>query len=166
MVEEDIWRRNRTTVSERLAVGGNRVLAIASGNDKNTLRVVGLLALEDPPRVDSELLIKGLHDLGIRVVMVTGDNLSTASAIARRVGIGSRAAAEALDHLDGRQVLDNDFYARVFPEHKIKLVRLLQATGHVVGMTGDGVNDAPALKQADVGIPVASATDVAAPPRA
>ncbi len=149
-------------LNERLAAGGNRVLAVASGRDENTLRFVGLLALGDPPRPDSKVLVKGLQDLGVRVVMVTGDNLLTARAIAQRVGIGRRAAAaEALDHLDGRRVLDHDVYARVFPEHKIQLVRLLQATGHVVGMTGDGVNDAPALKQADVGIAVASATDVA-----
>ena len=148
--------------SERLAAGGNRVLAVASGSDRDTLRLAGLVALEDPPRADSGSLVKGLQDLGIRVVMVTGDNLATACAIAKRVGIGSRAAAaDALDHIDGSRALDHDVYARVFPEHKIQLVRLLQAAGHVVGMTGDGVNDAPALKQANVGIAVASATDVA-----
>jgi H+-transporting ATPase len=149
-------------LSAKLASAGNRVLAVASGSDRDTLRVVGLLALEDPPRADSGSLVKGLQDLGIRVVMVTGDNLETACAIAQRVGIGSRGAtAEALDQLDGNRALDHDVYARVFPEHKIQLIRLLQAAGHVVGMTGDGVNDAPALKQADVGIAVASATDVA-----
>jgi H+-transporting ATPase len=124
--------------------------------------LAGLLALEDPPRADSESLVRGLQDLGIRVVMVTGDNLVTACAIAQRVGIGSRGAtAEALDQLDGRRAFDHDVYARVFPEHKIQLISLLQAAGHVVGMTGDGVNDAPALKQADDGIAVASATEVA-----
>ena len=148
--------------SERLAAGGDRVLAVASGSERNSLRMTGLLALEDPPRSDSAQLVKGLHDLGVRVVMVTGDNLATASAVAQRVGIGSRAAAaDALQHLDAGQVLDHDVYARVFPEDKIHLVRLLQGAGHVVGMTGDGVNDAPALKQADIGIAVASATDVA-----
>ncbi len=147
---------------ERLAGGGNRVLAVASGSDRDTLSLAGLVALEDPPRADSGSLVRGLQELGVRVVMVTGDNLATACAIAQRVGIGSRAAAaEVLDHLDGRQALDYDVYARVFPEHKIQLVRLLQAAGHIVGMTGDGVNDAPALKQADVGIAVGSATDVA-----
>jgi len=138
------------------------VLAVASGSGPDAMRLTGLMALEDPPRADSGLLVRGLHDLGVRVVMVTGDNLATAGAVAQRVGIGSRAAtADALDHLDGSHVLDHDIYARVFPEHKIKLVRLLQAAGHIVGMTGDGVNDAPALKQANVGIAVASATDVA-----
>jgi H+-transporting ATPase len=148
--------------SERLAAGGNRVLAVASGADRDTLRLAGLVALEDPPRADSGSLVRGLQELGVRVVMVTGDNLATAGAVAQRVGIGNRATtAAALDHLDGSRALDHDVYARVFPEHKIKLVRLLQQAGHVVGMTGDGVNDAPALKQADVGIAVASATDVA-----
>jgi H+-transporting ATPase len=148
--------------SERLAAGGNRVLGVASGSNQDTLHLAGLIALEDPPRIDSGLLIKGLQDLGVRVVMVTGDNLATARAVAQRVGIGSRAAAaDAFDHLDGSRALDHDVYARVFPEHKIQLIRLLQGAGHIVGMTGDGVNDAPALKQADIGIAVASATDVA-----
>jgi H+-transporting ATPase len=148
--------------TERLAADGNRVLAVASGPDPDTLRLAGLVALEDPPRADSGSLVKGLQDLGVRIVMVTGDNLATACAVARRVGIGSRAAtADALDHFDGSRALDHDVYARVFPEHKIMLIRLLQQAGHVVGMTGDGVNDAPALKQADVGVAVASATDVA-----
>ena len=153
---------NIAASSERLAAGGNRVFAVASGADRNSLRLTGLVALEDPPRPDSAALVKGLHDLGVRVVMVTGDNLATALAVAQRVGIGGRAAAaDALDHLDAGQALDYDIFARVFPEHKIKLVRLLQEAGHVVGMTGDGVNDAPALKQADVGVAVATATDVA-----
>ena len=150
------------TAIERLASGGNRVLAVASGTDMNTLSLAGLVALEDPPRADSASLVNGLQELGIRVVMVTGDNLATACAVAQRVGIGNRAAtAEALDERHDRRATDYDVYARVFPEHKIKLVRLLQEEGHVVGMTGDGVNDAAALRQADVGIAVFSATDVA-----
>lgn len=146
----------------RLTASGARVLAVASGNSHTNLRLAGLIALEDPPRADSGTLVKGLKDLGIRVVMVTGDNAATAGAIAHRIGIdGPVAAADALDHVDARRALDYGVYARVFPEHKIRLIRLLQSAGHVVGMTGDGVNDAPALKQADVGIAVASATDVA-----
>ena len=147
---------------ERLAGGGNRVLAVASGRDCDTLQLAGLVALEDPPRPDAASLVKGLQDLGVRIVMITGDNLATARTIAQRVGIGQRAATTAeLEKLDGTRGLDFDVYARVFPEHKIELVRRLQGVGHIVGMTGDGVNDAPALKQADVGIAVASATDVA-----
>ena len=147
---------------ERLAGGGNRVLAVASGRNRDSLQLVGLVALEDPPRPDAASLVKGLQDLGVRVVMITGDNLATARTIAQRVGIGNRAATAAeLEKLDGTRALDFDVYARVFPEHKIELVRRLQGAGHIVGMTGDGVNDAPALKQADIGIAVASATDVA-----
>ena len=145
-----------------LAASGARVLAVASGGSRAGLRLAGLLALEDPPRADSAALVAGLKALGIRVVMVTGDNAATAGAIARRVGIdGPVAGADALEHADGAGALDHGVYARVFPEHKIRLIRTLQSAGHVVGMTGDGVNDAPALKQADVGIAVASATDVA-----
>ena len=146
----------------RIAASGARVFAVAFGSSRTTLRLAGLVALEDPPRADSETLVKGLKELGIRVVMVTGDNAGTASVIAQRTGIdGPVATAEALEYVDAVQALDYGVYARVFPEHKIKLIRLLQSAGHVVGMTGDGVNDAPALKQADVGIAVASATDVA-----
>src|SRR5579863_1708174 len=145
-----------------LAASGARVLAVAFGGSRAGLRLAGLIALEDPPRPDSAALVKGLKELGIRVVMVTGDNAATAGAIAQRVGIGGPvAAADALDHIDGERALDYGVYARVFPEHKIRLIRLLQSAGHVVGMTGDGVNDAPALKQADVGIAVSGATDVA-----
>ena len=146
----------------RLAASGARILAVAHGNSRTSLHLAGLIALEDPPRSDSADLVKGIEDLGIRVVMVTGDNAATAAVIARRVGIdGPVAPVDALEHIDGERALDYGVYARVFPENKIRLIRLLQETGHVVGMTGDGVNDAPALRQADVGIAVASATDVA-----
>jgi len=147
---------------DRLAASGARVLAVAHGNGRMSLRLAGLVALEDPPRGDSAALVAGLKQLGIRVVMATGDNATTASAIAKRIGIaGPATAADTLDHIDGEAALRYGLYARVFPEHKIRLVRLLQSAGHIVGMTGDGVNDAPALKQADVGIAVATATDVA-----
>lgn len=145
-----------------LAASGARVLAVAFGSSRTTLRLAGLIALEDPPRSDSAALVNGLKELGIRVVMVTGDNAATAGVIAERIGIGGPVAApDTLDRADGARALDYGVYARVFPEHKIKLIRLLQSAGHVVGMTGDGVNDAPALRQADVGIAVSGATDVA-----
>src|SRR5574337_1331563 len=147
---------------DRLAASGARVLAVAHGDSRAKLCLAGLVALEDPPRADSAALVQGLKDLGIRVVMVTGDSAVTAGVIAQRVGIdGPAAPAGTLDHIEGERALDYGVYARVFPEHKIRLIRLLQKAGHIVGMTGDGVNDAPALKQADVGIAVASATDVA-----
>lgn len=147
---------------DRLASSGMRVLAVAHGTSRASMSLAGLIGLKDPPRSDSAALVQGLKELGIRVIMVTGDNAATALAIARQVDIeGPVASADALDHVDGNQALDNGVYARVYPEHKIRLIRLLQSAGHVVGMTGDGVNDAPALKQADVGVAVSGATDVA-----
>ena len=147
--------------TERLAAGGQRVIAVAAGPE-GALELVGLLALSDPPRADSAQLIASLRALGVRVVMVTGDGLETARAVAAQVGIGARACtAEALRQGGAAPALDCDVYAGVLPEDKFNLVRALQRAGHVVGMTGDGVNDAPALKQAEVGIAVSSATDVA-----
>jgi H+-transporting ATPase len=146
---------------ERLAAQGYRILAVAAGTTA-ALRLAGLVALEDPPKADSPALVRRLHELGIRVLMVTGDGLATARNVAARVGIGDRACPrERLESAINDHVADCDVFARVFPEDKFRLVQALQRTGHVVGMTGDGVNDAPALRQAEVGIAVASATDVA-----
>jgi len=146
---------------ERLAARGYRVLAVAGGPE-NDLRLAGLLAFEDPPRTDSKKLVESLRQLGIRVLMVTGDGPITAGAIAAQVGIGERVCeSQELKNKKGESVLEYDVFASVFPEDKFALVRSVQQTGHVVGMTGDGVNDAPALKQAEVGIAVANATDVA-----
>ena len=158
----------------RLAAQGQRVLAIATGNGAD-VRLVGLLGLQDPPRADSRSLITRLRDAGIRVIMVTGDGLATARAVAASVGIGDRActpasvrAATADPGSAGKPnaaaaaELDQcDVIAEVLPEDKFALVQALQRRGHVTGMTGDGVNDAPALKQAEVGVAVANATDVA-----
>jgi H+-transporting ATPase len=147
--------------TERLAAGGQRVIAVAAGPE-GALELAGLLALRDPPRADSAKLIASLRALGVRVMMITGDGLETARAVAAQVGIGARACtAEALRKTDAAPAPDCDVYAGVLPEDKFNLVRALQRAGHVVGMTGDGVNDAPALKQAEVGIAVTSATDVA-----
>jgi H+-transporting ATPase len=152
---------NYSADMERLAAQGYRVLAVAAGTD-NDLRFVGLLALEDPPRNDSKTLIQNLHDLGVRVIMITGDGLATARAIANRVGIGDRAVEpKDLEKEAGAEVLQSDVFAGVYPEDKFHIVQALQRAGVVTGMTGDGVNDAPALKQAEVGIAVANATDVA-----
>jgi len=145
----------------RLAAEGYRVLAVAIGKDQIS-ELSGLLALRDPPRQDSALAIQRLQQLGVRVVMVTGDGLSTARNIASQVGIDGKACPrEDLEHASDAQIEQCEIFARVLPEDKFALVRRLQQAGHVVGMTGDGVNDAPALKQAEVGIAVASATDVA-----
>lgn len=147
---------------EALAARGNRVLAVAAGSD-DQLKMAGLLALEDPPRSDSAQLIHNLKDMGIRVVMVTGDTPETARAIADQIGLGDRACDAAALRDGGRKstALDCDIVAGVLPEDKYTLVQVSQQAGNVVGMTGDGVNDAPALKQAEVGIAVSNATDVA-----
>jgi len=146
---------------ERLGRKGARVIAVAAETDSG-LQLAGLVALQDPPREDSASLIRDLRDLGVRVVMVSGDGPATARAIAAQVGIGNRVCPpENLGSQIGRHALDYDVFARVLPEDKFNLVRSLQDAGHVVGMSGDGVNDAPALRQAEVGIAVANATDVA-----
>ena len=146
---------------DRFAEQGYRVLGVAAGMDDD-LRFVGLLALEDPPRSDSQTLIQNLHDLGVRVIMITGDGLATARAVATRVGIGGRAVEpKDLEKEAAAEVLQSDVFAGVYPEDKFHIVKALQRAGMVTGMTGDGVNDAPALKQAEVGIAVANATDVA-----
>ena len=145
---------------ERLAASGYRVLAVAAG--LGTLSLIGLVALEDPPRADSNALVRTLTALGVRIIMVTGDALVTARAVAARIGLGGRACApEVLRTGEDDPTRDCDVFAQVLPQDKFHLVRRLQRAGHVTGMTGDGVNDAPALKQAEVGIAVANATDVA-----
>ncbi len=161
IVSLDASAPDPTAEVERLAAQGFRVLAVASGTE-NTLKLAGLLALQDPPREDSKSLVQNLRDLGVRVLMATGDNLITARAVAAQVGLGDRVCpAEILREKDGDGVKDCDVFARVLPEDKFRLVQKLQQAGHIAGMTGDGVNDAPALKQAEVGIAVSNATDVA-----
>jgi H+-transporting ATPase len=167
----------------KLAATGARVLGVAQGPVGGQLQMAGLIAMADPPREDAARLVEHLHDLGIRVVMLTGDSLATASAIAAKVGIKGRAARGEVLRDGGavpaaRQKATHpagsgpaprpwdrddwyDVYAEVLPEDKMRLIDNLQRASIVVGMTGDGVNDAPALKKAEVGIAVASATDVA-----
>ena len=146
---------------EQLAADGYRVLAVAAGTESE-LGLAGLVALADPPREDSRPLIEHLRKLGVRVTMVTGDGPVTARAVAAQVGIGGPACPPGI--LRGgipKEVQECGVIAGVFPEDKFRLVEALQRFGHVTGMTGDGVNDAPALKQAEVGIAVSNATDVA-----
>ena len=146
---------------EALAAGGYRVLGVAIG-DETALQFAGLVALQDPPRQDSATLVESLRKLGVRVVMVTGDGQATAQTVARAVGIGDRACpASMFVESAASSITQCDVFAQVFPEDKFHLVQALQHAGHVAGMTGDGVNDAPALRQAEVGIAVANATDVA-----
>jgi H+-transporting ATPase len=144
---------------DALAERGHRVIALAAG-PANALQLAGLIALSDPPREDSAPLIAALRELGVRTVMVTGDSAVTAAAIARQVGI---AGAVCPPERFSQELSADEFgvFARVVPEDKYRLVKALQQHGHVVGMCGDGANDAPALRQAQIGIAVSSATDVA-----
>jgi len=147
--------------AEELAAQGYRVLAVAAGSEQS-MTLAGFIALLDPPRDDSAALVAGLHSLGIRVLMVTGDAPATAQTVATKVGIMGQACAPDRIRTDtGSAVSECGVFAGVFPEDKFKLVQALQRAGHTVGMTGDGVNDAPALRQAEVGVAVANATDVA-----
>nr|WP_297026114.1 plasma-membrane proton-efflux P-type ATPase [Thermoplasma sp.] len=139
-----------------LAKRGYRVIAVGAGEDK--MHLVGLIPLYDPPRDDSRQLISDLKNLGVSVKMVTGDNAPIAEEIARQVGIEGKACSVNRDQKFSEECA---IYAEVFPEDKFSIVKALQQAGHVTGMTGDGVNDAPALKQAEVGIAVSNATDIA-----
>ena len=144
---------------DELAQHGNRVIAVAMG-PSDSLHLQGLIAISDPPRKDSAQFIRMLEEMGIRTVMVTGDSPVTAAAIARQVGIvGAVCPAERIS--EALSTAEFGVFARVVPEEKYQLVKALQSQGHVVGMCGDGVNDAPALRQAQIGIAVTSATDVA-----
>jgi H+-transporting ATPase len=144
-----------------LSKKGYRVIAVATG-DTEMLEMLALMGFYDPPRVDSKNLIDSLKELSVRVVMVTGDGLTTARAIATQVGLGGSActADESSQQIDENDLTCN-VIAGVLPEDKFKIVQAFQKNRRVVGMTGDGVNDAPALKQAEVGIAVSNATDVA-----
>ena len=156
-----------TRVNES-ALKGYRTLAVAHGPESGSPALLGLVTLFDPPRPDARQLIAELHDHGVSVKMLTGDALAVASEISRGVGLPSirrmadlkaavpRPGDESADLLAGV-----DGFAEVYPEDKYVVVQHLQAAGHITGMTGDGVNDAPALRQAEVGIAVSTATDVA-----
>lgn len=156
-----------------LAKHGIRALGVArSDDDGKSWTLLGLLALLDPPRIDAKDTIAKAKNLGLSVKMVTGDDVAIGAEIAHQLGIGENLlvatdifpkdldpskipvdAARAVERADG--------FGRVFPEHKYEIVRSLQNLGHIVAMTGDGVNDAPALKQADCGVAVSGATDAA-----
>ena len=142
--------------NERLAKEGLRVLACAGKEGKDT-RFVGLIAMDDPPRPTVASAIQEAKNAGIRTIMITGDNLQTACAIARQVGIeGDAIEGKELDKISPHKLQDYvrtiSVYARVSPEHKLQILRALQGNGEIVAMTGDGANDAPALKGAHVGV--------------
>jgi len=140
---------------------GYRVLGVAADSGRG-LAPVGLIAFEDPLRHDSAGLLERLKEMGIRLIMITGDGLATARTVAGKLGLSGKACTPKTAGSSLKAGLSEcDVIAEVLPEDKYLLVRAIQKTGLTVGMTGDGVNDAPALKQAEVGIAVANATDVA-----
>ncbi|HSL11358.1 MAG TPA: HAD-IC family P-type ATPase [Actinomycetota bacterium] len=151
---------------ERLAAEGLRVLAVGTRKaDRGSLAVAdldglgfgGLVAMMDPPRTEAIAAVQACHDAGITVKMITGDHGATATAIGRQLGLSGTAVTgpelAAMDDAElDRVVTTTDVFARVAPEHKLRLVRALQRRSEVVAMTGDGTNDAPALAQADIGV--------------
>ena len=159
------------TAVARLSERGLRAVAVAAGDagaagDEGRLELLGLLGLSDPPRADAAELVGRMRNLGIRPLMLTGDDVAIAREVAGEVGIGRRIrrAGELRELPEAERlalVEDSDGFAEVLPADKHLIVRLLQDAGHSVGMTGDGVNDAPALVQAELGCAVEGATDVA-----
>ncbi|GAM17154.1 hypothetical protein SAMD00019534_003290 [Acytostelium subglobosum LB1] len=153
-----------------LAERGYRSLGVSRADDApefKNWRFIALIPLFDPPRHDTEDTIKRALEMGVRVKMITGDQLAIAKETARRLGMGGNLfTVPSLKNNDlgmkGSDLIEMaDGFAEMWPEHKYKVVHSLQKRKHVVGMTGDGVNDAPALKKADIGIAVAGATDAA-----
>ena len=158
---------------DAFAAKGLRTLGVARAEGKDgPWELMGILSLLDPPRPDSKRTIAEAREKGIAVKMVTGDNIAIAREISGQLGMGTRILAadqlfpagkgpDQLSAHDGERIEQADGFAQVFPEHKYGIVKALQNRGHLVAMTGDGVNDAPALKQADMGIAVSGATDAA-----
>jgi H+-transporting ATPase len=152
--------------TNEFAMKGYRTLAVATMDEQGHWDFVGLISLHDPPRNDSRQTIKTAGSMGIDVKMITGDHVDIAKEIARQVGLGANILPEtAIMNVSDERATDivekADGFAQVFPEHKYRIVELLQKKGHIVGMTGDGVNDVPALQKANAGIAVAGATDAA-----
>jgi magnesium-transporting ATPase (P-type) len=152
-----------------LAVGRRRGAAVDGPLDDGELSLLGLVALLDPPREEIVGAIEACHGAGIAVKMITGDHAATAAAIGRELDIVGQAppmTGAEIDTSSEEELRDRvrvtDVFARVAPEHKLRLVRALQASGAVIAMTGDGVNDAPALRQADVGVAMGQAGTAAA----
>jgi H+-transporting ATPase len=151
------------------AARGFRALGVARVDGDGTWRLLGVLPLFDPPREDAKSTVATAARMGVKIKMVTGDALAIARETAKTLGMGTNILDGATLGDSGteataavaRSIEDADGFAQVFPEHKFHIVDVLQKHGHIVGMTGDGVNDAPALKKADCGIAVSGATDAA-----
>jgi H+-transporting ATPase len=151
------------------AARGFRSLGVARTNEQDQWQFLGIIPLYDPLREDSKATVETAEEMGLKVKMVTGDQVAIGKEIGRQLGLGPNIIdaslfAETKHHEAGQlanAIEQADGFAQVFPEHKYHIVEVLQQRGHIVGMTGDGVNDAPALKKADAGIAVAGATDAA-----
>ncbi|WP_042667843.1 plasma-membrane proton-efflux P-type ATPase [Desulfurococcus amylolyticus] len=161
-MDKDLDKSRYEALIKEMSSKGERPLAV--GVEKSgVFKVVGLIGLYDKPRDDSPLFIKEIKEMGVKPIMITGDNVYVAKTISGVVGIGGRVVTlkgvprEEIPSL----VEDIDAFAEVIPEEKHDIVVALQKKEHVVGMTGDGVNDAPALKRADLGVAVSNATDIA-----
>jgi H+-transporting ATPase len=164
---DETARTAATAAVDEAAQKGFRALGVARAEAEGKWRFLGLLTLFDPPREDSADTVAATRDMGLVTKMVTGDHEAIAREIAGKLNLGRNiVVADAVFGKDAPRerlpaIEAADGFARVFPEHKFAIVQALQGGGHIVGMTGDGVNDAPALKQADVGIAVSGATDAA-----
>jgi H+-transporting ATPase len=164
-------RRQAEAAIESFAAKGYRALGVARSDEgpEAGMRLLGILPLYDPPREDSQVTIQQAEKMGIAVKMVTGDQLAIAKEISGQLGLGKNIIdASVLETTKAHQagllaetIEQADGFAQVFPEHKYHIVESLQKHDHIVAMTGDGVNDSPALKKADVGIAVSGATDAA-----
>jgi len=173
LAREDNDTRDRAEqIISDFATKGYRTLGVARAEESGPWKFLGILPLYDPPREDSAETLARAREHGVKVKMVTGDNVAIAREISGQLGLGKNIEpAEQIfekgtdpGHLSPEAAMHierADGFAQVFPEHKYGIVKALQARGHMVGMTGDGVNDAPALKQAEVGIAVSGATDAA-----
>jgi H+-transporting ATPase len=148
---------------------GFRSLGVARADEEGKWKFVGMLPLFDPPRVQAKATIASAIQMGVKIKMVTGDQIAIARETSKQLGLGTNILdASALGDLkkdatpeQAKAIEGADGFAQVFPEHKFHIIEVLQKHGHIVGMTGDGVNDAPALKKADCGIAVSGATDAA-----
>lgn len=162
---DDEQRKYWKKVNEDLAAKGLRIIGLASknvddaeGDPYHNLSWIGLVALSDPPRTEIKPAIEECYQAGIRVVMVTGDQVATAQYIANEIGLANSGAVvhgselTATDGSTSANLLNASIFARISPQQKLDLIDMFQRQGHIVAMTGDGVNDAPALKKADIGI--------------
>jgi H+-transporting ATPase len=149
------------------AAKGFRTLGVARSDNGKTWTFQGLIPLFDPPRKDAASMLKSAQEMGVKIKMMTGDHVSIAKQIAAKLNLGQNILVASALFGKGKNkaslnlIEKADGVAEVFPEHKYAIIKSLQGKGHIVGMTGDGVNDAPPLKQADVGIAVSGATDAA-----